>query len=292
MDFDTLQCFIATAEEKSFSKAADRLYLSQPAISRKISQLEKEVDTPLFVRTTRSIQLTPAGEVVLKWARILLKDQETMMAELNQTKASSTTLKLGFYWLPHLRHLSHAIQEIHSQRPRLDFQLSKLQPHLLRQQLLEDSLDGILIHLPDVAELHNIQWKSVEPCGLCVIVPKKHPLASKSSFRLRELSGENYVSYVREVSPFAYDAIVKSCLQAGFTQNIVAVAKDLEEIGALVVAGMGIALMSSATGAMMVKENPLCMIPISDFPNGFDLVFAWKKDNPNTLLPQLCELIH
>lgn len=287
-----LRCFLALAETRSFTRAAERLFVTQPAFSRRIAELEDDLGCQLVLRTTRPVELTPEGKVFLKWATILLHDleqMETAMAAARRGVAGQ--LRIGYNGSNHLLYLNRSLHELEQKNEGMDCLVKRAEPPRLEHYLFEGRLDGMFTNLPHAKSLSWAEFATVEQCGVWALLNGRSPLAKRKELHFFELTGQPYVSYARAMSPHAYDFVREVCRTAGFRPQVAVSVEDVEEIAVMVEADRGFALMSGTAAQSFRSSKPdhLAAIPLADAPTGFDLVFCWNKEHTSAALFQFLQ---
>lgn len=188
MDTQSLEAFLAVAEANSFSTAAERLHLTQPAVSKRIAALERQLDTPLFDRIGRRPQLTEAGRALLPRARRILLDVRDARRTIDDLRGSvAGTLRLaishhlGLHRLPpHLAHYAH-------EHPAVRLDIEFLDSEEAAERVLTGERDlavGTLLRAPPATLRQQCIWRD----ELVVAVAPSHPLADRSEIELAQLS--------------------------------------------------------------------------------------------------------
>ncbi len=207
MDVHLLRSFMVVAEELHFGRAAARLVLSQPALSRQIRRLERDLGVELFDRAPAGVRLTPAGQRLRDRSRALLADLEDVAAEVTRLGGASTAVRIGCppyaRYLPVLRELEARYTTAHPDA-QLDFSFGlsgKLAPRLARGDL--DA--AVLLVTEDVPVFLTAEL--LQP-RLQLLVPLDHPSAEAEAIALADLRDETLVLWPRETNPELYDAIL------------------------------------------------------------------------------------
>ncbi len=276
-----LHYFLALAQTRNFTRAAEKMYVTQPAFSRKIAELEEETGCQLIVRKTRPIELTPAGEIFLKWATVLAGDLEQMEEAMARARQGITgQVRIGYNGSTHMPYVDAGLKALEEHAPQIECIVKRGEPPKLEQLLQEGELDGIFSNLPHVSRFDWMDYITVEPCGVTALLNAKHPLSGAQGLYLSQIAGEPYVDYERKMSPNAHDFIWEAFRRAGFTPNVAVCVQDVEEIAVMVAADRGFALMSGSA-AQSLRSDKLCPVPVLDCPAGYDLVFAWHRERMN-----------
>lgn len=190
MELRHLRYFAAVAAHGSFSRAANNLHLTQPALSRQVKDLEDELGVPLFVRGTNAVTLTEAGEIFYEEARDLLARADQAIQRV-RGEAKSETLRVGYG--PSLTSgiMPKAIERFQAAVPRVRLELEDLTPREMAEKIAEGLLD--LVILPDGTNqtIAGFQWSELRRVGLVLVMAKEHPLAKLAKIppkRLKDLS--------------------------------------------------------------------------------------------------------
>lgn len=220
MELRHLRYFAAVAEELNFTRAAERLRVAQPALSSQIRDLEEELQTRLFERGRRGVQLTRAGKVFYHRARGLLAQVAQAAKETREAGGAITgTVALGFPSGLHLNYLAAVVAEFRRAHPKVEFDFIHALPAQQLKALREGRLDLGFINLP--APLEGLASCVIWRLPFKVVLPKGHRLARNNSFELADLRGEDFVFCTRESRPEFYDEFFRQCANAGFRPRVV-----------------------------------------------------------------------
>jgi DNA-binding transcriptional LysR family regulator len=245
MELRHLRYFTTLTEELHFGRAASRLHIAQPALSKQIASLERELGVMLFDRNRRRVELTPSGRLLLPEAQRLVELSNRLTQSAQRIRDGLVgTLRLGYTGpvadsaLPELLHLHHR---------RYPSMLLSLR-EATTQRAIDDVRDGIfdaafLRHTAGDSDLELIRVKA-EPA--VVAVPSDHPLANAEVVRFAELKGEPLVMMTRDVEPQLYDHAIALCAEAGFTPTIVHEADSVQTSLSMVASGLGLAVVTSS----------------------------------------------
>jgi DNA-binding transcriptional LysR family regulator len=243
MELRHLRYFVSVAEELNFTRAAARLRVAQPALSRQIRALEEELETPLFERTRLGARLTRAGRVFFPRARAILGDADEAANEARTASGViSGRLSLGFPTGLHLNYLAPVLEALRRAHPRVDLDYVHALPPEQLKALRDGTLDVGFVTYP--ARLDGFDHRVIWRVPYKVVLPARHPLARKSSFNLRDLRDQDFVFCPREARPELYDELFRQCANAGFRPRVV------KEVGGyptsmlgLVSVGVGLAVL-------------------------------------------------
>lgn len=274
----SLYYFLALVETRNFTRAAESMFVTQPAFSRKIAELEEELGCQLFLRKTRPIELTPAGETVLRWANRLTDDLRQMEDELNKVRLGITgTLHIGYNGASQRPFLNAALKRMEERYPHIACVSKRGEPPRIEDFLAQGELDGIFTTVPHACHLSWMDYLTVCPGGIYALLNDKHPLAHSGGVTLSQLANDPYVGFERYMSPDAFDLVASAFRQAGVTPVPGVTVQDVEDIAVMVAADHGYALMSRSAAESFQTEK-LRAVPLLDFPTGYDLVFGWHKE--------------
>ena len=243
---------MAIAEELSFRKAADKLHIAQPALSRQIAQLEEALECQLFDRQKRKIRLTAAGEFLYyKLPKLINQLHETAHQAQKIASGQSAILKFGYSSAAMSCFLPSVIQEIQNNIEDCEFKFVEETSDELIGGVISERLDAaFILYRPDNPLLRTVPIKA-DQTG--VILPDDHPLTHKKRVALRELKNETLILFPRITNPVMYDEIISYCHQAGFSPRaIIETAPRSTAIG-LVAAGQGIATIAASLKHTCVK---------------------------------------
>ncbi|MFF5856763.1 LysR family transcriptional regulator [Streptomyces sp. NPDC012751] len=199
VELRTLRFFVAVAEEQSFTRAADRLSVAQPAVSHQIRSLEKELGEALFERNPRSVRLTEAGRVLLPLAGQTLADADRVIAEFaSRTALVTGTLLLGTVdGVQHTR-LPALLGAFHRRYPGVAVQLVEGRSAGLISRVENGELDAAVVALPEHPLPQGIRSVVMLEDEIVAVVPADSPLAGRTSIPIELLSGKTLISYGQE----------------------------------------------------------------------------------------------
>lgn len=277
MDTQQLQIFLAVAEELHFGRAAERLFMAQPPVSRSIKQLEETLKTQLFERSTRSVTLTPAGESLIGPAQEILRAtrhfQETALAAGKGEVGHVRFAYAGASSMAIVGLLARAVKHRH---PGIRFELLSQKFALTAMSgLLRDEIDIVLgrwDHIPDAVDSRVVALER-----LVVAIPENHPLAEKGPVRVQDLKDDRFVSLSAETGSVLLDRLRMLARDAGFSPEVVQYAPDTWTVLSLVSAEVGCALTLSSVIESSADPH-IRFLEIDDPVEPIELRLAWKRD--------------
>src|SRR5277367_2925610 len=284
MELRHLRYFVAVGEDEHYGRAARRLRVAQPALSRQIQALENEVGFKLFERLPRGVKLTAAGKYFLEDARrILLEVDEAVVRTARVANGQSGTLWIGFTENALWRGVvPESFRRFREAQPGVEFQLNPLGSSQQLEAIRSGRLDsGFVYDMPNSdPELDGLM---VEMDRFQLAVPAGHPLAKRKKLRLRDLTDVPFVWFPRWGNPALYDRLMHACIRGGLkSPRIVQEGFHESTILGLVATGLGVAWVLG-TAALRRPEGVVIMSVI-DLKVPAPLELAWRKGNKSPLL--------
>lgn len=274
IDLRQLRYFQAVAEELHFGRAAARLAIAQPALSRQVQQLEQELGTPLLRRTQRRVELLPAGALLLERSRSLQQDLARALADTRRTGAGELgKLALGFIHSSTYGLLPPVISRFRRLYPGIQLELHELPITAQLAGLVRGTIDlGLLRVQAAPAELEVLPVMA-DPFVLAV--PAKHPLAARTRVRLKAIADEPLVMFSREGAVLLHERIHAMFEQAGVRPQVAQVATQIHTIIGLVGAGLGVAVVPASGRHLHPKQ--VRFVEIADKAEPVHVALAWRR---------------
>jgi LysR family transcriptional regulator, benzoate and cis,cis-muconate-responsive activator of ben and cat genes len=242
-----LECFVAVADELSFTRAARRIHLAQPPLSRHIKALETRLGARLFERSKRTVALTAAGRAFLIDTRGALSQlQRAGEAAKRAARGETARLELGFVSAVVNPALLELFQKFRRSHPEVQLTLHDILPADQLRAIVEGRIDGGFVGMTPTnftAGLEYVPWQS-EP--LLLFLPPEHRLARSRRVALRDLANESFVAVSAEASPAFSSKFHQLCRAAGFRPRIVQEGARAQAVAAMVAAGSGIAILPAS----------------------------------------------
>jgi DNA-binding transcriptional LysR family regulator len=274
IDLRQLRYFQAVAEELHFGRAAARLAIAQPALSRQIQQMEQELGTPLLRRTQRRVELLPAGALLLERSRAIQQELARTLADVRRTGAGELgKLVLGFIHSSTYGLLPTVIRRFRQLYPGIELELHELPITAQHAALMRGTIDlGLLRVQAAPAELEQV---AVLPDPFVLAVPARHPLAARERVRLKEVAGEPFVLFKQAEAPLLHDRVQAMCEQAGFQPHVVQHATQLHTMVGLVGGGLGVAVVPATARNLHPKQ--VRFLQIADKAEPVHIALAWRR---------------
>jgi DNA-binding transcriptional LysR family regulator len=288
-ELNQLRYFVAVAEELNFRRAARRLNISQPPLSRHINLLEHALGVRLFDRTNRSVRLTAAGERFLFDAIDILKRAESAALFARQTeRGESGALVLGFVPSATLEVIPRIVLAARERMPGLALTLREMMTYEQVEGLMAGSLELGISRLPGRAP--NLLLRKVWSEPFVLALPRDHPLAEKPDLTVRDLNGVDFIGYSTERGGFLHEVLHGYLNSVGVTPKIVFSVSQGRTIMALVDAGIGLGFVPRSNAQIAMARTAIREIAL---PESFrsDLYMALGPKDPSPLLTRFSQLV-
>lgn len=303
MNILALRYFVKVAHSKNISTAAQELFITQPALSRHLQRLEKEINVTLFERSRGKMtcRITEAGKSCLYDAERILFHADNMFSITQPySRGERGSLTVGFGGLEG-NWLFEWIRQVRMIYPQIEIKPKQLDWRDLAQGIVDRSIDLAFINSGfSFPGEECFQYLEIIPSELQIIVPKSHSLADRDYVTVDELKDQPFVSYVREISPSSYDSFELLCNQYGFSPNYVALYDNTRMILSDIYSNLGIGLYVSS--AQKLDEEAFSCISVrlneEDPWANSKFCLVYNKDNNSQclqnvikLIPQITELL-
>jgi len=288
VDVRRLRYFLAVAEELHFGRAAERLHIAQPALSRQIASLESAIGALLFDRTRSHIHLTAAGEALLPRARdILARVADAARVARRAAEGKVGVIQIGFVGSATFSILPGILNAFRTSHPEVELVLHAMNTAELKVALIARSIDvafarpGIL----DPEIVNEVVFR--EP--LVVALPENDPIAAQSYIALADLATRPFVLYPRHPRPSFADTILQLCRNEGFAPDIAQETMEIQTALSLVSVGAGVSLVPEATSGAQLQG--VAYRPIVGEAPQTELSLDYRRDNRSAVLATFCALV-
>lgn len=282
MTIAQIKYFTTVAKCLSFTKAAEQLFLSQPALSRHIRNMEEELNIQLFVRTNTGIRLTPAGSTLYLGMEDLYNTYIGLVENASKVQQGhSGILNVGVLeetntadFLPRVYHA------LTKEFPSVELRLHTGSFDFLTSNLYSGKLDVMFNLQFEVAQKESILYQYVSHSKDHIVMSKYHPLAKKERITLEDVRGETFVMISPEDNPESSPLIFAICKEHGFVPQV-HYAKTLGEQILWITAGMGVSILDSRSNLKLNSD-----VKFYEMESNWDpsLVVAWNQNNYNPLI--------
>jgi DNA-binding transcriptional LysR family regulator len=287
MDLRHLQYMVAVAEEANFTKAALRLHLAQPPLSRQIAQLEEELGVTLFNRGRRTSILTPAGQVFYERAKAILSDVALLVRQTQRAaRGEFGTLTIAYIAALSDAFLPSALKTYRTGHPDVEITLTDMSEVAQRQALLNRTIDVGFQAVPPAQPIAGLRSQCFRRERLRLLLQKDHRLAHRSWLKLKDLSSERCIAISHRVSPDGYALLRSLYSQAGFIIQQMSEVDNGQAVIDFVAAGFGIAVVPSSFAGKIGSS-----VVLRDIRPALvaDLHVFWREDETSSLVLSFVE---
>lgn len=287
-ELNQLRAFIAVAEELHFGRAAERLHMTQPPLSRRIGELERTLAVTLLNRSNRVVSLTAAGRSFLADARRILQLAEEARLSVRRVAAGEQgALTIGFIPASGYELLPRLVALAGRVMPGVQLILQELVTASQLDRLVSRRIDiGILRQPVDRARIETF---CVAKDRMLLAVPKTHAFAGRSAVALTELEGEPFIMYAPIESPYHYNLLASAFSRADVRPNFVQHGRETHTILALVGSGIGLAIVPESATRLRPETVHICTIEATALVS--QLWFGWLRTNDNPALEPFCRMV-
>lgn len=290
MNSTQIKCFLALSETLNFTKAASRLYLSQPALSRQIVALEQEMNTLLFIRDSKSVRLTPAGTV-------LAGELGDINDALEDLVVRAQTVALGYngmltvgvlegQWMGDT--LSRLCCAFLRRYPNIDFRLQQGSFSQLRQQLIDGKIDAAVTLEFDVREMHGVVWRVLEQDVAVFAASRSLRLAQKETAQVEDLLEETLLTISPKDSKAGHDKLMNYLKKLGGPSHNVRYAPNFSTLTLWVEAGLGVGIVNHFSA---LAQNPAVRLfhelPLEDAST----CLVWRQNSSNPAVDLFVKMV-
>src|SRR5213594_3686209 len=289
MELRHLRYFVAVAEDLNFTKAATKLHLAQPSLTRQIHNLEEELGVRLLTRTKSHVALTEEGRSFLVDARrILALATESILAVQRLSRGESGQLNIAYLSNFDFELLPETLGVFRQTFQHIALNLFDMTPAEQLRALEARKIDLGFVGLRPPAATRDLQWEVIARHRTVVVLPLKHPLARKRQVKLGDLKTMFFVGMSEKTHPGFRDWLYETCQSAGFTPRILQDAELEPALMTFVAEGLGVSLAREH-----IKKLPhpgVALRPLAP-PVKTDYCIAWNRDNDSRALQQYIQIV-
>ncbi|MGH9058382.1 MAG: LysR substrate-binding domain-containing protein [Acidimicrobiales bacterium] len=269
-----LRAFLAVADQLHFGRAAQQLHVSQPALSQQIRLLERDIGASLFVRTSRMVELTPAGRALAEAApRVILEVDRAERRVEQAAEGSSGMLVIGSVNTALASITPRIMRAVRAEKPDLRMELYHMDTAAQLTALADRRIDMAVVREANATRDLATEQLASEP--LAVVLPEGHSLADREVVDPAALADEEFVLWPRVLGPDFFDVIIAYCRRQGFNPRIVAEGDDVETQLGLVAAGAGVSLQPAYYAG--VRRVGVVFRPLQGAVPQVALQLAWRR---------------
>jgi DNA-binding transcriptional LysR family regulator len=276
-----LRYFVVVAEELNFSRAATRLHMAQPPLSVAIRQLEQELGTDLFLRTSREVRLTEAGRVLLDGARRTLAEADRAVDAAKRAGAGELgQLRVVFSWSARFETLPAIGQAFRNGHPDIELLSQEMWNAQMIPALSAGTADVAISLCPELAS--EVADEVIRTERVVAVLPAGHRLTGEPEIAPDALADETFLVFPRELAPRLYDAMVEICRRAGFEPKLASdsfhTGWDLKVLGDVA----AVALVPASVRSQIPER--LAAVALSDPSDVLETRLVWRADDPSPAL--------
>jgi DNA-binding transcriptional LysR family regulator len=288
MELRHLRYFQAVAEELNFSRAAKRLRVAQPALSRAVKQLEHALGAQVLERTRHRVRLTPAGAVLLRDTGQLLEQVEEVARRVRRTASGEEgELRLGYIGPPTQPFLGRLLLDYRRRYPRVSIHLEERTPERVWEMVARGRLSAALTRPVVASEDLGLRTVLLREERLGVVAPTGHPLAGRRSAPWTALAREPLIVLARREGMGLHDAVIAGCRRAGVTPKLAHTPSLIGTVMSYVEAGAGLGVVTESVVTPSPALHFVLLKPLQLVP----LVFVWQEDEDSPPVQRFRELL-
>jgi DNA-binding transcriptional LysR family regulator len=274
MELRQLRYLVALADERHFTRAAERAHIAQPALSQQIRRLELELGSQLVERTTRRVAMTEAGEILVARARRVLAEIEAANSELQSLKGLlSGRVTVGAMHTMGPIDVSLVLARFRERHPGVELTVREQASEELAELVRVDELDLAFLSVTERVESHGLGLRRLVLEELVAVLPKDHRLATQARVRMAQLGGEQFISY--RPGARLRELLLSAAQRSGFEARITLESNESERIRRLVARGLGVAVLprSDAEG----PGTEVAIVALVEPTLFRDITLAWRE---------------
>jgi DNA-binding transcriptional LysR family regulator len=290
MELRHLRYFVAVAEERHFGRAAERLHIAQPPLSQQIRRLEAELGVELLHRTTRRVELSPAGELLLDRARSIIATSDLAVEDCRRAAAGELgRLSVGFTGSTTYALLPRVVQALRGGLPGVKLELhGEMVTPAQVDGLLQGSLDLGFLRPPVRSRDLTVEIIRSEP--LIAVLPAGHRLAQADEVPVEELADEAFVAYAAHIRSVLQEVVEEACAEHGFTPRVEMEVTETATLVSFVAAGLGVSLVPASVTGMTVAGA--VYRPLAGTAPRAQIAIAHRTGDVPPMLARALRLIH
>lgn len=286
-DLRSLRAFVVTAEELNFRRAAERLHMSQPPLSRMIAALEDSLEAKLFERSTRMVELTGAGKRLYGEALGLLEKADDLARMMKRESRERRRFSIGCTATAYCTAFPQMVARIRELHPELEIELREMNSDAQIEALAGAKIDAGIVLLP--ASHPALEVTPFASIRMQMALPAAHPKAgSPNGVSLKEFARDVFIVHAREENPAMYHEILHHCAKAGFRPRTLAKKKG-QNCMALVASGAGVHF--TASDGRCLRIDGVEFVGLAGEAPVLRMGFAWRKDEAFPVIESFRALI-
>lgn len=278
MTLQALEYFISISRHLNFTKAAQECFVTQPALSRSIRELEEELGCTLLDRSSRNVKLTPVGEILQAEALHIVDLTHQLPEKIRRyLRQEEEPLRVGYLIYDHLMAFVNRLARTNDEGFPIPLDTRYYACPEAKRRFLDNELDILLLPSVCTADLPDIESYCLYTSATCAIVSKDSPLYNRKSISIRELQDMPMIGWNTDELPLLQNAYAGFCRDAGFEPRVIDSGRKLGDVLARVIVNNAVGMTSVAIERRSIGE--VAYIPIVDVPKHISLFCVWKKEN-------------
>lgn len=283
-----LKYFLAVAEELHFRKAADRLFISQPGLSRQIKQMEEDLGVKLFERLNKKVYLTVAGSYLKNEANLTLKNLDNIFEYTKLLdQGIEGKINMGYVGSAMQNVIPELLIKIRNKNKNIQFSLNEMDNPKQIKALLSQEIDIGFIRMEKVPS--ELKLEPIFEDTFSLVLPLDHPISNSNFKNIAQFKDESFIFIESSYSPDYFDKIMEIFNESGFTPNVSHNSVHASTIYRLVENNLGISIVPT-----VLQEGynlNVKFIELKNIPQRTILSVAWNKNNRNPMLQNILEFI-
>jgi DNA-binding transcriptional LysR family regulator len=290
MELRHLKYFVAVAEELNFARAARRVHIAQPSLTKQIQQLEQELGFPLLYRTKKKVELLDTGHVLLDEAQRLLRQAEKAIQSTQRTHVGqSGRLLIGFSPSAAPEVLPRILRKYHALYPDVVVEVLEITTIKNAESLLESAMSVAVIRSPTFLSREQFCFETIQRERFVVALPDSHPAAKQESIRIKTLASEPLIVPPRQLGWGYSDSIFQIFRDYGIVPRVAEEASGALAVVTLVAGGFGVALVPASLSNLRLPG--LTYRPIKGRCRTSDLTLVWQRDSRASTVRAFLEVV-
>ena len=292
MNIHALECFVMLAQTLNFTKAAENCYISQPAFSKQIATLEKQLGIPLFLRSNKTVTLTAAGKSCLEYAQNIVHQHELLLACAQEAaNPKQKELRVGCLSITGAHMLLNAQNELHRIGNPINITLTKQTQNQQVDAILSDNsqTDAVFVIDFGLKKYPQLDSKTIFFDHTCVILPKNHPLSRKSEISILDLVSESFIQNGHDTAKHYINTLTEITKQYGFLPNISVFEGSLDAVVMRIALGEGICF-TVLSGTHAIHSDMICIRRIKE-DISIPVLLVWNKKRYHPSIPAVADAL-
>ncbi|GAA5115494.1 LysR family transcriptional regulator [Luteolibacter yonseiensis] len=287
---DRVRALLTVIEEGSVNRAAVRLRITQPALSRQMKLLESEVGGKLLERETSGVKPTGLGHTLVKVMRPVIDSYEAALAEVRrQARGSGSELRVGFLISAAQSILTPAMERLRKDHPEIRLKLHDMSPKEQIDALKSGGLDLALIGQEGAVAARDFHSLKLCSLGVCVALSNGDPLACRKKISIRELAGRDFIGVDEDQMPGRNRWITSLCRTAGFKPRFIATTDGITHVLSMVASESAVTLLPDY---FKTTSHPgITFVPVSDARARWDFIVLWQRGKTTACTTALVEAL-